>query len=32
MSSLRDPCRNVIEFIEERAAFRGDGLFRSAAG
>ena len=29
---LRDPCGNVVEFIEESTAFRGDGVFRPASG
>lgn len=29
---FRDPCGNVIEFVEERTAFRGDGEFRPATG
>ena len=29
---LRDPCGNLVKFVEESTAFRGDGKFRPAKG
>jgi catechol 2,3-dioxygenase-like lactoylglutathione lyase family enzyme len=29
---LRDPCGNLVQFIEESTAFRGDGRVRPASG